>query len=293
MEQSPEARAFLAQPLRFADAGSAEIAYRIFGAGPPLLCLHGWPLSGFTFRRVLPALAARFTCYVPDSPGAGETRVRDGHDYRFAGQAACYGRFAAALGLDRFRLLAHDTGATIARQIALDLGARVQQLVLIGTEIPGHRPPFVPFFQKLTALPGAAWSMRQLLRLRAFRTSSMGFGGVFADPRLLDGEFHEHFVRPLIEDGARMRGQIRYLHGIDWQLVDGLAARHREIKAPVLLIWGRDDRTFPIERAEQMVAQLADCRGLRAVDDARLFVHEERPAEVARLALELLEQPVD
>lgn len=293
MDESPEARAFFAEPLRFADAGSAEIAYRVFGAGPPLLCLHGWPLSGFTFRRLMPALAARFTCYLPDSPGAGETRVREGHDYRFAGQAACYARFADALGLSRFRLLAHDTGATIARQIALDLGARVQQLVLIDTEIPGHRPPFVPLYQKLTALPGAGASLRLLLRMRAFRRSSMGFGGCFEDPALLDGEFHHHFVRPLIEDPARMRGQIRYLRGIDWALVDGLAERHREIRAPVLLIWGRQDPIFPLARAEPMVAQLHDCRGLRAVDGARLFVHEERPAEVARHALELLEQRAD
>jgi pimeloyl-ACP methyl ester carboxylesterase len=287
-EESPEARTFLSAPLQLVDVGSAQIAYRAIGAGPPLLLLHGWPLSGFTFRKLVPHLAPRFTCYLPDTPGAGESRWRDDHDFRFAGQAAAYARFVDALGLDRFALLGHDTGATIGRRLALDLGGRVEKLVLIGTEIPGHRPPFIPLYQKVTALPGAGASLRLLLRWRAFRRSSMGFGGCFHDLSLLDGEFHAHFVQPLCDSAWRMEGQIRYLRGIDWQLVDGLAERHREIRAPSLLIWGRDDPVFPVERARAMAAQLGDCRGFEVVDGARLLVHEERPEEVARRSLTLL-----
>ncbi len=48
---------------------------------------------------------------------------------------------------------------------------------------------------------------------------------------------------------ARMKGIIRYLRGIDWQLVDGLATEHARIASEVLFIWGVDDPTFPIDRA--------------------------------------------
>src|SRR5258706_13327280 len=116
---TPDARAFLDTPLSFEDVGTAEIAYRTFGSGPPLLLLHGWPLSGFTFRHLLPRLSASFTCIVPDSPGAGDTRVRGDHDFSFRGQAASYARFVDRLDLRSFDVLAHDTAATIARQLSL------------------------------------------------------------------------------------------------------------------------------------------------------------------------------
>jgi pimeloyl-ACP methyl ester carboxylesterase len=130
--------------------------------------------------------------------------------------------------------------------------------------------------------------MRLLLRVPALRRSPMGFGGCFEDPRLHEGDFHEAFVAPLLASQRRLEGARRYLAGIDWQLVDGLAERHREIRAPVLFVWGEDDPTFPIDRARSMVPQLADCRGLVPIPHARLLVHEEQPAKVAEAALPFL-----
>jgi len=48
----------------------------------------------------------------------------------FPDHAARVIAFANELGLDRFSLLAHDTGATIARLVAADAPERVDKLVL-------------------------------------------------------------------------------------------------------------------------------------------------------------------
>jgi pimeloyl-ACP methyl ester carboxylesterase len=282
------AAAYRAIRPRFVDVGTAEIAYRTFGAGPPVVFLHGWPLSGFTYRKIVPRLAERFTCHVIDLPGAGETRWREDNDFAFQGQAANVARVIERLGLGRVHVVAHDTGATIARALALRVGDRVDKLALIGTEIPGHRPPWIPLFQRLAGLPGAAMSFRLLLGFAPFVRSSMGFGGCFVDRRLLGGEFADAFVRPLVESPARLDGPLRYLRGIDWGLVDSLAQRHREIASPVLFVWGAEDRIFPAARARSMVTQLRDCRGFHEVPGARLLVHEERPAEVAAHLLAFL-----
>src|SRR5437899_3342155 len=106
---------FLAQRPLFYDVGTAEIAYRVFGDGKPLLLLHGWPLWGITFRHLLPRLATRFKCFVVDSPGAGDTRWRPTNDFTFSGQAQNFLRFVEGIGLTSFHILAHDTGASIAR----------------------------------------------------------------------------------------------------------------------------------------------------------------------------------
>jgi pimeloyl-ACP methyl ester carboxylesterase len=59
---------------RFYATPTADIAYREIGSGPPLVLLHGWPLSGLTYRQLIPYLAGRFTCYAVDLPG-GARRV--------------------------------------------------------------------------------------------------------------------------------------------------------------------------------------------------------------------------
>ena len=283
-----ESDRFLASPVRFRDVGTAEIAYRTFGSGPPLLLLHGWPLAGFTYRKLIPRLAERFTCYAIDLPGAGATRWRDDNDFSFGGQAANVRRLVDGLEIPGTHVVAHDTGATIARALALSAGDRIGKLVLIGTEIPGHRPPWIPLFQTLAALPGARLGFRLMMSSTAFLRSPMGFGNCFVDRRLLGGEFEEQFVRPLRESNLRLEGQLRYLKGIDWALVDRLAVDHRRITNPTLLIWGERDSIFPPARARVIVEQLGDCRGFHLVPNAKLLVHEEQPAAVAALVLQFL-----
>lgn len=269
------------------DVGSARIAVRTFGSGPPLLLVHGWPLWGFTWRKLVPLLEG-FTSYVVDLPGTGSTVCAPQNDYGFRGQAANLAKLLERLELGPVPIVAQDTGATIVRQLAVVAPERVGRLVLLNTEIPGHRPPWIQTFQATIGLPGAAAAFRLALQSRVFRRSSLGFGGCFVDLDLLDGDFHEGIVRPLIEDPARLDGIIRYLRGIDWALVDEMATLHRQITSEVLLVWSTEDPTFPIERARALPALFKRCAGLVPVEGARLLLHEERPHEVARHVLEFL-----
>ena len=68
------AELFRAAPDRFLDVGAGEVAYRRVGTGPDVLFVHGWPVSGATFRRLLPHLVDHVTCHVIDLPGAGSSR---------------------------------------------------------------------------------------------------------------------------------------------------------------------------------------------------------------------------
>ena len=272
---------FLGAPARHVEVGSAGIAYRRFGAGPPLVLLHGWPFSGFTFRRLIPLLEDRFTCYVPDLPGAGDSTWTGATDFSFAGRARMVSELAERLGLRSYFVAGHDTGATVARQLALIDGERILKLAIINTEMPGHRPPWIPLYRLLMFLPGANLAFRQLVRLRWFVHSSLGFGSCFYDRALLDGEFAELVINPIVRSAKRMEGQALALRGIDWSVVDRLADTHAGIRAPVLLIWGEDDTIFPIARAREMAAQFPHGAGLRAIPEAKFLVHEERPDRVA------------
>lgn len=280
-------RFFLETPARTVDVGMARLPVRRFGSGPPLLLVHGFPLSGFTWRKVLPELSARYTCYVPDLPGLGESEWTDATDFSFPGQGQTLKALVDRLGLERYAVLAQNTGGTFARCLALADGARVEKLALINTEIPHHRPPWIPLYQLLMRLPGTLPAFGLLLRSQAFLRSRMGFGGCFNDLGLIDGDFRTQVVEPLVRSPLRRDGLRRYLLGAQWGPVDALAHDHARLTMPVRLIWGADDPTFPIAYARKMAQQFPDAQ-LVEISGARLLVHEEKPAEVVQAVTELI-----
>ena len=277
----------LGGPPSYVDLGATQLAYWTVGHGEPLLLVHGYPVSGRTWRHVVARLADRFTCYVVDLAGAGETRWTEQTEFGFAGQARALKALVNRLGLASYSLIGHDTGATIARRLATLDTARVRRFVLIGTEIPGHRPPWIELFQK-TSDPRRPGVSQFLLSQRWFRRSNAGLGGCFMDKSLIDGDFKTLFIDPVIASKQRASGLTRYLLGIDWAMVDGMATEHARITMPTLLIWGEDDPVFPVERARVIAEQLPDCHGFYTIPDAKLFVHEEKPDDVARIAGEFL-----
>lgn len=278
---------YLGAPIHWVDVPGARLPVRRFGIGPDLLLVHGFPLSGFTWRKVLPALSAHFTCHVPDLPGLGESQWSERTDFSFPGQGRTLAALVEALRLQRVHVMAQDTGGTFARYLALAMPERVTRLVLINTEMPGHRPPWIPLYQWLLEAPATLSALRLLLASRTFRRSAMGFGGCFDDLSLIEGDFHHQVVEPLLRDPKRMEGLRRYLLGAKWAPVDALERDHAKLAMPVLLLWGADDPTFPLPLARAMASRFPDAR-VAEVAGARLLVHEEKPQTVAREALAFL-----
>src|SRR5947208_16073258 len=161
-------RLFFDTPAHRVDTGTARLTYRRFGSGRPLLLVHGFPLSGFTWRKVLPELSKRHTCFAPDLPGMGESEWTDETDFSFPGQAQTLKTLVDRLGLERYSVLAQDTGGAFARYLALVDGTRIDKLVLINTEVPHHRPPWIPLYQLLMSVPGTLACFNLLLRSRLF-----------------------------------------------------------------------------------------------------------------------------
>jgi haloalkane dehalogenase len=290
-EDSEDVRRFLAQTQRFVDLGDAQMAYRVFGSGPPLMMLHGFPVSGLTFRKLLPLLQHRFTCYVVDIPGLGASVWRPDMDFHFEAQALRLMRFVQAVGLQKYAVLAHDTGATLARLLALHDPQRVERLVLINTEMPGHRTPWIPLYQAVFKLPGIDGLLSRMFRWKRYLRSNFAFGVMFYDKSLLNEEFIECYVRPLLRSRIGLEGMRRYLVGFDWRLLDGLKSRHATITAPVMMIWGADDPTFPVALGRDMARQFHPPAEFVAIVGAQLMVHEERPMAVAAAALRFLSEP--
>jgi len=273
------------------NVGTAAVHWRKQGSGPALVLLHGFPLSGTTWDAMLLHLRDRFTCYAPDLIGLGGSSSAQGEDYASPGQARAMQGLLSALGVGPYALVGNDTGGWIARELALIDAARVSRLVLTNTEIPHHRPPWIPMYQALARVPGFAAIIRLLLSSAALRRSPLIFGGCFDDLTLLEGEFQRRYVEPLLTSDARIAGALEFLRRMKFARLDEFAILHRRLTMPTLFVWGANDPTFPVARAREMVPQFANPAGFHPVPDAKLFVYEERPRQVADLVGAFLSAP--
>lgn len=107
-----------------------RIAYRQKGQGPPLVLLHGWPLSSREWRRQIDGLSDEFHVVAWDAPGAGRSSDPP-EGFRLADWADCLAAFTEALDLRR----AHVAGLSWGGGLALELYRRhptvVHTLILV------------------------------------------------------------------------------------------------------------------------------------------------------------------
>jgi pimeloyl-ACP methyl ester carboxylesterase len=91
-----------------------EIAYDVLGYGPPLILVHGTPSRSYIWRDVAVRLADRFTVYVYDLLGFGQSERKEGLDVSISGQARLLAELVEALELEALSVAGHDIGGAIA-----------------------------------------------------------------------------------------------------------------------------------------------------------------------------------
>jgi haloacetate dehalogenase len=113
----------------------AEIHVAVAGKGPPLLLLHGNPLTNVSWHRIAPTLAENFTVVAPDLRGYGDSSRPDGGEdhsaYSFRAMGEDNFEVMTHLGFDRFQVAGHDRGARVAFRMALDVPPRIERMAAL------------------------------------------------------------------------------------------------------------------------------------------------------------------
>jgi pimeloyl-ACP methyl ester carboxylesterase len=141
----------------FQRIGSGLVHYREVGGNTaelPLVMIHGGPGSSAGLVPMISVLSAQRRVIAPDVPGNGDSDPLPVVPTSIASYAETILEFLSAMGVDRFDLYGHHSGAQIACEIAIERPAQVRRMVLDGVALfsPEQRrefharyaPPIVP-----------------------------------------------------------------------------------------------------------------------------------------------------
>lgn len=279
---------FRSVPVQQLDVGSVRLCYREFGHAhaPAVLLLHGWPLSGVTYRHLIETLRHSYRCIVPDLPGAGDTPWSSHIQETIHGYVEVLRAFVDTMKLDSLAIVGHDSGGGVGRLLAAQLGSRVNCVVLQNTELPDYVSPMVRALKLMASSKLSATLLQQLMRVPAVRRSPLGFGSAFGERDLIDGEFYDACIEPVLRDFS---GQAAVLSHVDFDFIRSLPEAHGRIEAPIHLCWGGSDREyFPLEKARQMQSQFRVRGELKVIPEAKVFVHEEAHEALGHFCLQVL-----
>jgi pimeloyl-ACP methyl ester carboxylesterase len=265
---------------RYETIDGLRIRYVRKGDGPPVLLLHGISSSLYTWKDVLPALAAHHDVVAVDFPGFGDSAIPQpaSGDRLLRSVVGLMDR----LGIAQAAIVGNSLGGAIAVTLAATLPDRVSRVVLIDPAGYNFAPADRPFVLRLAgAVPAPvleALPIRPLVKL--------GLHQVFHDDALVTPDKVAEYVAPMRRPGAAAALH-ELLLGTDDLHFPGVI---HGVRAPTLILWGRYDAWIPPRDAERFAA---DIPGARVVlMEAGHMPQEERPEETAGLIEEFLKGEV-
>ena len=230
--------------------------------GKPVLFLHGFPDSWFTYSNMLDRLPKNVRAIVPSQRGHGDSDRPD-CCYRITDLAQDAVALLDALGIERADVVGHSMGSFVAQRIASMHPDRVDRLILIGSSTSAASKPVVEF-------SGIAQTLTDPIPIAFAREFQVGTAHQPVDPAYMDRLVSESMKIPA-----------RVWRGIADALLsaEGRSDLSR-ITAPTLILWGEHDSLFGSTEQEALRRALPKARFISYPDLGHSPFWED-PARVA------------
>lgn len=264
----------------FVRVGGQLVHAEQVGTGEPVVLLHGFGASAYSWRKVIPALAERHRVVAIDLNGFGYTqRPRSRESYTREGQAKLVLDTMDALGIARAHIIGHSYGGGITLYLASRHPERFLSMVLVDSSAPTYandrrsraaalRPLDTLFVRALALRPSA---VRKAL-LRSFWDDSK------VTPELVQAYY----------DRVAVEGVGYAFYGLTAPAPPGPPVELEKIEVPALVVWGAHDELISPESGRRAAARLPHSEFV-LLDHSGHLPMEEEPEALLRAVLPFLE----
>ena len=249
-----------------------SIRYLEAGTGPTVILLHGLGGSTQNWLYNVGPLSQQFRVIVPDQIGFGRS-ARPMINYRVRTYVDFLEQFCRTLNIERATLVGNSMGGWIAAHFAIEFPEKVERLVLV--DATGYVPPPGFDYKSLYGLnPSTREGMKQLI-------AKVFFNKAFSSDAMVDQTLA---MRMTANDGYTINSLIESVgRGEDFLESQQL----QQIKAPTLIIWGRQDGLTLLAEGERFKKDIPNSK-LVVFDQCGHFPQLEKAGEFNAAVLEFL-----
>ncbi|WP_078311640.1 MULTISPECIES: alpha/beta fold hydrolase [unclassified Mycobacterium] len=252
---------------------------RVGGEGPAILFWPSLLMTGSMWADQAEYFAGRYTVIVVDPPGHGDSQALH-HMFRFEDCAQAVEQILDTLGIERTHVVGNSWGGMIGGTFAALYPHRVGASVLMNATASRANLRQTVEFRLLTEIVRLLGRFREPLTTRAVKA--------FVGPTIMR-------ERPQVEQAIRAELRELNVDSVYWAVNSVVPARpdQREllgrITAPVLVVAGREDPTFPVAET-QLMAEAIPGAEFVVMENTGHLAALERPGEVNALIDEFLKR---
>jgi pimeloyl-ACP methyl ester carboxylesterase len=262
----------------FARLGPPDAPVKLFfeekGKVSPVLLLHGFGASTYTWRRIAPRLARDHRVIAVDLKGFGQSDKPFDEQYSVFDQAALLKQLIVDQDLRDLTLVGHSFGGGIALVLALDddprLKGRISKLVLLDTIA---YPQDMPVFFRMLDMPFV--SHLGVRMVPPIVQTRIALKIAYLDDSKIDEEEVETYAAPL-RTAAGKHAIIHSARQIVPKDLEEISERYESITTPTLIVWCNYDRIVPLDVGLKLRRTLPNAR-LEIVDGCGHMPQEEQP----------------
>lgn len=222
---------------RHVEVDGLRLRYVRAGSGPPVLLLHGFVSSIYSWKEIIPELAERHEVVALDLPPFGGSEIPAELSPTLYEDLVPH--VLDALGLDRIAIVGNSLGGAVAIVTAVRHPSRVERLALIDPAGFNFDPAERPWLLRLVGSPVVSPVVGRLPVRRA--VVSLGLQQVLHDDDRVTRERVDEYLAPLLRPRA-VGAAIAVLR--ERQAL-GFPAIVSEVRQPTLVIWGAEDTWIP------------------------------------------------
>lgn len=246
------------------------------GEGQVVFMLHGFGSSTYSWERTAPLLQQRgYRVYALDMKGFGWSDKPKGADYSALALVACVNDWMSAMGLKDVVFVGNSLGGAIAVLMSILHPDKVGSMVLV--DAAGYPMDF-PLIVKVARIPTAGFFTHLFFGRWLVKWNLKEV--VFDNDSVTREQIDAYYDRLRTSNG--LGAMVALCRSVDLSAFEKYEDRANELKVPILIIWGEEDKWVPLEIGHRYDKELPNSR-LVVIPECGHIPQEEKPGVTADL----------